>query len=165
MKIRCLICWLLLFNAVVIIGAWLANRFNTPPTPPPQTVVIEKPIPIHDTIIRTETVYLPHVITAYDTITETITETITDTVQVQIPITTRQYAEQADDVQVHISVSGFQPTLDKLTVQNMRVCTPQKQRRITVGVGIGYGFGLRDVVNGVWTPQPFVGVTLQWRIF
>lgn len=154
--------------AVSFLAGFLLGRSRTQTAyyPQPYPVTVEKPVPVHDTVYDTRTVYLPTVTTVHDTVNHTVTTTVhhTDTVQVEIPISQTTYEETINDAKVTATVSGYEPSLDRLTVENLRICPPTgSQGRFSVGVGVGYGIGLKDASHGVFSGQPFVGVTLNYN--
>lgn len=143
------------------------SRVHTAYVPQPYPVTVEKPVPVHDTVYETRTVYLPRVVTHTDTVTNTVTTTVyhTDTVQVQVPITTKDYEEEINDAIVKATVSGYEPSIDRLTVENLRICpVSAPTRRFSIGVGVGYGIGVKDASHGVFSGQPFVGVSLNYNL-
>lgn len=156
--------------AVSLVAGFLLGRSRTQTAyvPKPVPVTVEKPVPVHDTVYATKPVYLPKVTTVHDTVNHTVTTTVhhTDTVQVEIPISQTTYEETINDAIVTATVSGYEPTLERLTVENLRICPPTgSQGRFSVGVGVGYGIGLKDASHGVFSGQPFVGVTFTYNLF
>lgn len=154
--------------AVSLVAGFLLGRskIQTAYYPQPYPVTVEKPVPVHDTVYATRTVYLPKVTTVHDTVNHTVATTVhhTDTVQVEIPITTKDYEEQINDAIVKATVSGYEPVLEQITVENLRICPPTSStRRFSIGVGVGYGIGLQDASHGVFSGQPFVGVSLNYN--
>ena len=155
--------------AVSFLAGFLLGRsqVQTAYCPQPYPVTVEKPVPVHDTVHDTRTVYLPTVTIVHDTVNHTVTTTVhhTDTVQVQVPISTKDYEETINDAIVRATVSGYEPTLERLTVENLRICpVSAPTRRFSIGVGVGYGIGVKDASNGVFSGQPFVGVSLNYNL-
>lgn len=138
--------------AVSLVAGFLLGRSRTQTAyvPKPVPVTVEKPVPVHDTVNHTVTTTVHH----------------TDTVQVEIPISQTTYEETINDAKVTATVSGYEPVLEQITVENLRICPPTgSQGRFSVGVGVGYGIGLKDASHGVFSGQPFVGVTFTYNLF
>ena len=130
------------------LGAGRAS--SVPPTPQRDTLVIrdtvrlETPKPIKETIIR------------FDTLTLTDTLLFSDTVYVEIPITSKVY----EDSLYKAWVSGYKARLDSIEVYPIRtietVYVPQvKRTRWGIGLQAGFGTDLR----GGWVPYVGVGVS------
>ena len=130
------------------LGAGRAS--SVPPKHPRDTLVIrdtvrlETPKPIKETIIRVDTLTLP------DTLR------LSDTVYVELPIASKVY----EDSLYRAWVSGYRARLDSIEVYPVHtietVYVPQvKRTRWGIGLQAGFGTDLR----GGWVPYVGVGVS------
>lgn len=99
------------------------------------------PIPVKETLKRTDTVYLPILI---DTTTYRTVEG--DSVPVLIPITSKEY--KTDDYRA--VVSGYKPSLDSMEVYREKeiITLKPKQKRWGLGLQVGYGYPSGLYVGG-----------------
>lgn len=113
----------------------------------------------YDTVYvdRYEKVLLP--IITKDTITDTIT-VFTDSVYVQLPISKYEYSDTLQETAFSFDLSGYNCKVDKLYLQNLKICPePQKQpKKWGIGVQLGIG-GCKDGFS------PYIGVGLNYNIF
>lgn len=91
------------------------------------------PIPVKETLKRTDTVYLPILI---DTTTDRTVED--DSVPVIIPITSKEY--KTDNYRA--VVSGYKPSLDFMEVYREKeiITLKPKPKRWGLGLQVGYGY-------------------------
>lgn len=91
------------------------------------------PIPVKETLKRTDTVYLPILI---DTTTDRTVED--DSVPVLIPITSKEY--KTDNYRA--VVSGYKPSLDLMEVylEKEIITLKPKRKRWGLGLQVGYGY-------------------------
>ena len=138
--------------ACLALGYFLgAGRASSVPEAPSRdtlvirdTVRVETPKPIKETIIR------------FDTLTLTDTLRLSDTVYVEIPVTSKVY----EDSLYKAWVSGYKARLDSIEVYPVHtietVYVPQvKRTRWGIGLQAGFGTDLR----GGWVPYVGVGVS------
>lgn len=99
------------------------------------------PIPVKETLKRTDTVYLPILI---DTTTYRTVEG--DSVPVLIPITSKEY--KTDDYRA--VVSGYKPSLDSMEVYREKeiITLKPKRKRWGLGLQVGYGYPSGLYVGG-----------------
>ena len=128
------------------------------------TIPYHKPVPKDTLIVRYITKTLPPVVQDEEE-PAAANNVIVDTtqVQVQIPITQKVYRDSSYTAYV----SGFEPSLDSLTIHiPHRVTTitntsRHKQSRWSVGLQVGYGISLSP------TPKysPYIGIGVQYSLF
>lgn len=101
------------------------------------------PIPVKETLKRTDTVYLPIIV---DTTTDRTVEG--DSVPVLIPITSKEY--KTDNYRA--VVSGYKPSLDLMEVypeKEIITLKPKpKPKRLGLGLQVGYGYPSGLYVGG-----------------
>lgn len=142
--------------ACLSLGYFLGSGRASSVSPTPQrdtlvirdTVRLETPKPITETIIR------------IDTLTLSDTLRLSDTVYVEIPITSKVY----EDSLYKAWVSGYRASLDSIEVYPVRtvetVYVPQvKRTRWGIGLQVGIGTDLR----GGW--MPYVGVGVSYNLW
>lgn len=119
----------------------------------------------HDTITITQPKYITKKIKYYDTLT------IKDTIKLPIPITQKTYSDTITTnnnatIQYQAKVSGYNPTLDNITLQatypTITQTTTQyitQPKRFNIGLNLGVGYGLT-------TKQPdlFIGVGVTYTL-
>lgn len=142
-----------------IIGLWLATficRCHHPS---------ENEQPIRDTIVDTIKVVKPiakdSLITRYKVVNvervnivdsvNTISEVVFDTVMVRLPIESKHYV--SDNYEAW--VSGYEPSLDSISIYNRTIVT--KPKRWSIGLQGGVGITPKGV-------QPYVGIGVNYRL-
>lgn len=112
----------------------------------PQVVYVPKEKIVHDTVtnIQYKTRYIDHYDTTYLHTVDTVT--LSDTVQVVIPIERVTFDTlTADSVRVKGSISGYNPSLDTLTVEvktiENNIVIQEKKSGWHWGFGFALGFG------------------------
>ena len=142
-----------------IIGLWLATLICRCQHPS------ESEQPIRDTIVDTIKVIKPiavdSVVTRYKVVevervnyvdsVNTISEVASDTVQVRLPIISKHYEGESYEAWI----SGYEPSLDSISIYN-RTIVP-KQKRWSIGVQGGVGITPKGV-------QPYIGIGVAYRL-
>ena len=124
------------------------------------------PAPVRDTIVRYVRVTAPIAPQPPDTAARAVAATdtmrsingIADTAAVIIPITSRTYSTP----EFTATVSGYQPSLDSITIHAPRTIITQQQpaaKSKPWGIGIAAGVGAGR--GGI---TPFIGITLQYSL-
>lgn len=141
----------IIVGCLVFIGAYTlgySKMYKKCADKEPTVIYIPKEKIVHDTItdIQWKTRYIDRIDTAWLDRVDTLN--IHDTVQVLIPIERVTFDTlTADSVRVKGSISGYNPSLDTLTVEvktienNIVIQEPDKKKiRFGFGFAIGFGF-------------------------
>lgn len=117
------------------------------------TLVVDHPVPVYVTQIRTDTVRLALVDTSCTVLTR-------DYARVEVPITRKVY----EDSTYRCIVSGYKTELESLTlypttkiVTVRETKTQYKESRISIGVQAGYGVFGKEF-------SPYIGVGVSYNI-
>lgn len=141
-----------------ICGLWLCLLItrctNKAATEPPlrdtivDTIKVVKPIAKDSVITRYKVVNVERV-NHIDSVS-TISEVVFDTVAVRLPIESKHYAGENYEAWV----SGYEPSLDSISIYN-RTIVP-KQKRWSIGLQGGVGMTPKGV-------QPYIGIGIGYR--
>ena len=142
-----------------ICGLWLCllitrctNKAATEPTLRDtivDTIKVVKPIAKDSVITRYKVVNVERV--NYVDSVNTISEVVFDTVMVRLPIESKHY--EGDHYEAW--VSGYEPSLDSISIYN-RTILP-KPKRWSIGVQGGVGITPKGI-------QPYIGVGISFRL-
>ena len=123
------------------------------------TVYIQKPVAVRDTIVRYATLRVRHEV--HDTVStrDTMAVSLEDTIR--LPITQKVYS----DSNYTAYVSGYEPSLDSIEVyhstieRTITITKTSKPRRWNVSVVAGYGIGMKNKDF-----EPFVGIGISYNL-
>ncbi len=131
------------------------------------TITIEMPVPKDSTVVRYIVRTLPVADYPKDSNSlqigkdfgdETDSVTKADSAKVALPITRKVY----EDSTYRAIVSGYEPSLDELTIYNRTIreveVQREKLRRWSIGIQGGYGMTPKGF-------QPYIGVGVTYRIW
>ena len=155
---------LALFILSLVTNVWLIKRGQVEPEP---QVIIE-----HDTLWRDTTIHHPTPSASVNTgrtvfipyiVSETDTIEAHDTLLVEVPIEQKRY----DDSLYTAWVSGYQPELDSIRLQQPEIVTTitetivKKAPRLSVGLSVGPGVSIDNNHHmGI-----YVGFTANYRLW
>ena len=112
---------------------------------------------IYDTVFieTTEIVKLPIV----DTVFCTDTLKVQDSIFVEVPISVKHYKDTLAETAFSFDLRGYNCKVDKLYIQNLKVCPEQKKvpKRWGIGVQLGYG-ATKDGLS------PYLGLGLSYDL-
>ena len=131
------------------------NLITEEEIPEPEIIFLDSLI--YDTVFieSTEIVKLPIV----DTFFCTDTLKVLDSIFVEIPISVKHYSDTLAETAFSFDLRGYNCEVDKLYVQNLKVCPEQKKvpKRWGIGVQLGVG-GCKDGFS------PYFGVGLSYDL-
>jgi len=167
MQVTCkhIIAFIVCIIAGILIGLLYKGCSNEP---------TQEPQPIHDTIVRVDSVIVPKTRIKYVTKTDTAilirTETKTDTIVIELPVEHKEYADSivTDSARIawNVQYSGYRAKIDTFaldyTIQPQAQVIEKKNgwgSFVGVGVGIGGGIGY---VDGKIQPTPHAGIHIVY---
>lgn len=142
-----------------IIGLWLATlicrcHHSTDSEQPIRDTIVDtikviKPIAVDSVITRYKVVNVERV--KDTTIVNEVSEVVFDTIRVRLPIESKHYEGESYEAWV----SGYEPSLDSISIYNHTILP--KQKRWSIGVQGGVGITPKGV-------QPYVGIGVAYKL-
>lgn len=163
------ILYLIIIVSISLMAGIIAGRYTKKETTVEKPVVIEKPIHIVEYVEKYDTVCLVQVKKIPDTVHHTTTLTVHDTVEVIVPIYVQLYDTTFNDIRAEIQISGFNASLDRITLTNYRIPTQtvitSDRKHFGLGIGVGYGIPIDAACKGEFRLSPTFSINLSYNLF